>query len=232
MPEPALIIRDLVAGYGDGTVLDGLNLTVGEGEALALLGRNGVGKTTLLKTIMGLIRPKSGEIRFRDRRIDSRPPFEIARAKIGYVPQGREVFGELTVEENLLLGNLKAPDAALAYDYFPALAAKRREPAGRLSGGQQQQLAIGRALMSRPALLLLDEPSEGIQPSIVAEIALILGRIVRDQGLALILVEQNIAMVLALCSRVVFIDHGRVVGEETAAAIEADPDLVETRLTL
>jgi len=232
MPEPALIIRDLVAGYGDGIVLDGLSLTVGEGEALALLGRNGVGKTTLLKTIMGLIRPKSGEIRCRDRCIDGRPPFEIARAGIGYVPQGRELFGELTVEENLLLGNLKARDAALAYGYFPALAAKRREPAGRLSGGQQQQLAIGRALMGRPALLLLDEPSEGIQPSIVAEIVLILRRIMRDTGLALILVEQNIAMVLALCGRAVFIDHGRVVGEETTAALQADPDLVETRLTL
>ena len=232
MPEPALIIRDLVAGYGDGIVLDGLSLTVGEGEALALLGRNGVGKTTLLKTIMGLIRPKSGEIRCRDRCIDGRPPFEIARAGIGYVPQGRELFGELTVEENLLLGNLKARDAALAYGYFPALAAKRREPAGRLSGGQQQQLAIGRALMGRPALLLLDEPSEGIQPSIVAEIVLILRRIMRDTGLALILVEQNISMVLALCGRAVFIDHGRVVGEETTAALQADPDLVETRLTL
>ena len=232
MPEPALILRDLVAGHGDGIVLDGLTLTVGEGEALALLGRNGVGKTTLLKTIMGLIKPKAGEIRFRDRRIDGRPPFEIARARIGYVPQGREVFGELTVEENLLLGNLKAADAALAYEYFPALAAKRRDPAGRLSGGQQQQLAIGRALMGRPALLLLDEPSEGIQPSIVAEIALILSRIVRDTGLALILVEQNIAMVLALCTRAVFIDHGRVTGEETAGALKANPDLVETRLTL
>jgi len=224
MPEPALILRDLVAGHGDGIVLDGLTLTVGEGEALALLGRNGVGKTTLLKTIMGLIKPKAGEIRFRDRRIDGRPPFEIARARIGYVPQGREVFGELTVEENLLLGNLKAADATLAYEYFPALAAKRRDPAGRLSGGQQQQLAIGRALMGRPALLLLDEPSEGIQPSIVAEIALILSRIVRDTGLALILVEQNIAMVLALCTR--------VTGEETAGALKANPDLVETRLTL
>ena len=232
MPEPALVIRDLVAGYGGGIVLDGVNLTVGEGEALALLGRNGVGKTTLLKTIMGLIKPRSGEIRFRDRRIDGRPPFEIARAKIGYVPQGREIFGELTVEENLLLGNLKVPDAALAYEYFPALAARRREPAGRLSGGQQQQLAIGRALMGRPALLLLDEPSEGIQPSIVAEIALMLGRVVRDTGLALILVEQNIAMVLALCSRAAFIDHGRIVGEETTDALKADPGLIETRLTV
>ena len=232
MPEPCLILHDLVAGYGGGIVLDGLSLTVGEGEALALLGRNGVGKTTLLKTIMGLIRPKAGEIRFRGHRIDGRPPFEIARAGIGYVPQGREVFGELTVEENLLLGDLKAADAALAYEYFPALAAKRRDPAGRLSGGQQQQLAIGRALMMRPALLLLDEPSEGIQPSIVAEITGILGRIMRDQGLTLLLVEQNIAMVLLLCTRALFIDHGRVVGEETAAALKADPDLIEAHLTL
>ena len=232
MPEPCLILGDLVAGYGGGIVLDGLSLTVAPGEALALLGRNGVGKTTLLKTIMGLIKPKAGEIRFRGHRIDGRPPFEIARAGIGYVPQGREVFGALTVEENLLLGDLKAADAALAYAYFPALAAKRRDPAGRLSGGQQQQLAIGRALMMRPALLLLDEPSEGIQPSIVAEIAGILGRIMRDQGLTLLLVEQNIAMVLALSTRAVFIDHGRVVGEATAAALKADPDLIERHLTL
>lgn len=232
MPEPFLVLQDLVAGYGDGIVLDGLSLSVGRGEAVALLGRNGVGKTTLLKTIMGLIRPKAGEIGFRGDRLDGRPPFEIARAAIGYVPQGREVFGDLTVEENLLLGDLKAADAALAYAYFPALAAKRRDRAGRLSGGQQQQLAIARALMARPALLLLDEPSEGIQPSIVAEIAVILGRIVRDNELSLLLVEQNIAMVLALCSRAVFIDHGRVVGEETAAALQADPGLVETRLAL
>jgi len=232
VPEPGLILEDLVAGYGGGIVLDRLSLTVAPGEAMALLGRNGVGKTTLLKTIMGLIRPKAGEIRFRGHRIDGRPPFEIARAGIGYVPQGREVFGALTVEENLLLGDLKAADAALAYDYFPALAAKRRDPAGRLSGGQQQQLAIGRALMMRPALLLLDEPSEGIQPSIVAEIAGILGRIRRDQGLTLLLVEQNIAMVLALCTRAVFIDHGRVAGEESAVALKADPGLIEARLTL
>jgi ABC-type branched-subunit amino acid transport system ATPase component len=232
MSEPLLVLRDLVAGYGDGIVLDGLSLAVEAGEALALLGRNGVGKTTLLKTIMGLIKPRSGQIRFDDRRIDGGAPFEIARARIGYVPQGREVFGDLTVEENLLLGNLKAPNAALAYEYFPALAAKRREPAGRLSGGQQQQLAIGRALMGRPALLLLDEPSEGIQPSIVAEIGVILGRIRRDQGLTLILVEQNIAMVLALCTRAAFVDHGRVVGDETISALKADPGLIETRRDL
>ncbi|MCX5494953.1 ABC transporter ATP-binding protein [Kaistia dalseonensis] len=227
-----LVIEGLVAGYGGGIVLDGISLAIAPGEAVALLGRNGVGKTTLLKTIMGLIRPSAGAIYFAGKRIDRRAPFEIARAGIGYVPQGREVFPDLTVEENLFLGDLTAKNADAVYAHFPALAEKRREPGGRLSGGQQQQLAIGRTLMAKPRLLLLDEPSEGIQPSIVAEIGQILAGIVAATGMGLILVEQNLDMATRLCSRALFVDHGHVVGEEPTAALKADPRRVDPYLAL
>ena len=230
--DGGLIVENLVAGYGDGVVLDGISLTVAAGETVAVLGRNGVGKTTLLRTIMGLVRPKSGAVRFGGRRIDGRESFEIARAGLGYVPQGREIFTDLTVEENLILGNLKAASADEVYAIFPALAEKRRIAGGRLSGGQQQQLAIGRALMSKPKLLLLDEPSEGIQPSIVGELAEVLAGIVRERRMGLVLVEQNIDMALALAQRVDFVDQGRVVASDSVAAIRANPNLVEEHMAL
>jgi urea ABC transporter ATP-binding protein UrtE len=227
-----LAVEGLVAGYGGGVVLDGLSLSVAPGETVAILGRNGVGKSTLLRTIMGLVRPKAGTIRFAGARIDGREPFEIARAGLGYVPQGREIFAELTVEENLILGDLKAANVDEAYAIFPALAEKRRTAGGRLSGGQQQQLAIGRALMAKPALLLLDEPSEGIQPSIVGELAEVLARIVRERGMSLVLVEQNIDMAMALASRVDFVDQGRVVASDTVTALRANPRLIEEHMAL
>lgn len=195
--RPLLEIAGLVAGYGGGTVLHGVDLSVAPGEGVAVLGRNGVGKTTLLKAIIGLVRPRSGTIGFAGARIGGLPPFRIARAGIAYVPQGREVFADLTVEENLILGDLQAPDAGRAYAVFPALAERRRVPAGRLSGGQQQQLAIARALMARPRLLLLDEPSEGVQPSVVLELADTLAAVAAAEGMAIILVEQNIDLALA-----------------------------------
>jgi urea ABC transporter ATP-binding protein UrtE len=232
MAEAGLVVTDLVAGYGGGVVLEGLSLEVPAGRSVALLGRNGVGKTTLLRTIMGLIRPKSGSITFAGRRLHRHEPFEVARAGIGYVPQGREVFAELTVEENLLLGDLKAADADAVYAIFPALAEKRSTAGGRLSGGQQQQLAIGRALMAKPKLLLLDEPSEGIQPSVVEEITAILARVVGGEGMSLLLVEQNVEIALRLAEQVLFIDQGRVVASETAAALRASPSLIETHMAL
>jgi urea ABC transporter ATP-binding protein UrtE len=227
-----LVIAGLAAGYGGGIVIDGLSLAVGVGEAVALLGRNGVGKTTLLRTIMGLIRPHAGTIHFAGRRIDGRAPFEIARNGIGYVPQGREVFAELTVEENLILGNLKAPNTDEIYAFFPALAERRRAVSGRLSGGQQQQLAIGRALMGQPQLLLLDEPSDGIQPSVVREITMVLERIVRLRNMSLVLVEQNIDIALALSDRIDFVDQGQIVASKPAAALRANPNLIEQYMTL
>lgn len=232
MQTGGLMVEGLVVGYGGGIVLDNLSFAVAPGESVALLGRNGVGKTTLLRTIMGLILPKRGTISFAGMRINDREPFEIARAGLGYVPQGREIFQELTVEENLLLGNLAAANADEVYSIFPALAEKRRTQGGRLSGGQQQQLAVGRALMGRPKLLLLDEPSEGIQPSVVSELSTILLRIVRESGMGLVLVEQNIEMALGLANRVDFIDTGRMVASYKVEALRADPMLIEERMSL
>lgn len=232
MQGGGLVIEGLVAGYGGGVVLDDLSLTVAPGESVALLGRNGVGKTTLLRTIMGLNQPKRGAISFDGLRIDKREPFEIARAGLGYVPQGREIFQELTVDENLLLGNLKAATADEVYSIFPALAEKRRTHGGRLSGGQQQQLAIGRALMGKPKLLLLDEPSEGIQPSVVGELSAILLRIIGESGMGLVLVEQNIEMALSLADRVDFFDSGRIVASHKVERLRASPALIEEHMSL
>lgn len=229
---PLLQVEGVTAGYGGGRVLHGLDLRVAPGETVAVLGRNGVGKTTLMKTLMGLVRPRAGAIRFAGARIDGLPPFRVARAGIAYVPQGREVFADLTVEENLLLGDLSAADAGRGYTLFPQLAARRAEPAGRLSGGQQQQLAVARALMARPRLLLLDEPSEGVQPSVVLELADALTAVAAREGMAILLVEQNIDLALRLARRAVFMDRGRVVAEEPTADLRADPSRLEAHLVL
>lgn len=233
MADGALLeLSGVLAGYGGGTVLHGLDLAVGPGEAVSVLGRNGVGKTTMMRTVMGLLRPRAGSIRFAGVRIDGRPPFAVSRAGIAYVPQGREVFGDLTVEENLILGDLGARSAERAYAVFPGLAARRREIAGRLSGGQQQQLAIGRALMARPRLLLLDEPSEGLQPSAVLEIADALAAVAAAEQMALLLVEQNIDLAVRLTTRAVFVDRGRIVGEEAVADLQAHPSRLDAHLVL
>lgn len=211
-----LTIEGLHAGYGESEVLHGIDLAVGTGEALALLGRNGMGKTTLLRRIMGLLPATRGRIIFDDRDISHWPSHRIARAGIAYVPQGREIFADFTVAENLRLGWLgrapaqRAPEKRI-FDWFPLLAERRDQRAGTLSGGQQQMLALGRALAVMPKLLLLDEPSEGIQPSIVHQIGSTLRRIADEAGIALLLVEQNIDLVGAVAERCVFLDNGRVV---------------------
>ncbi len=228
----ALTLAGVVAGYGGGVVLDGVSLAVAPGEAVAVLGRNGAGKTTLLKTIMGLLPLREGSVAFGESRIDGQPPFVVARRGIAYVPQGREVFGALTVAQNLLLGDLRAPTPEEGLAAFPMLRTRRHEPAGRLSGGQQQQLAIARAMMAHPRLMLLDEPSEGIQPSIVAEIAAALGGVAARTGMGLILVEQNIDMALQLATRVVVLENGRVVASEDAGLYRADRRALERRLGL
>ena len=180
-----LEVKNLVAGYrSGGRVLDGVSFSLAAGEIVALLGRNGMGKTTLMRTLTGQLQLQEGSINFEGTDLTNRPSFRFAKAGIGYVPQGREVFTDFSVEQNLMMGVLgkdgnfaRLPDNA--FDVFPILGERRQQRAGTLSGGQQQQLAIMRALVGRPKLLLLDEPSEGIQPSIVDEISVTLARIAR-----------------------------------------------------
>ena len=221
-----LKLVDVTVGYGDGTVLSDLNLSVGAGEAMCLLGRNGVGKTTLLKCVIGLLKPRGGRVWFDGRDATGLTPNVRARMGLGYVPQGRLVFPQLTVRDNLLVGAeaLGGRASATAYDevleLFPVLGEMRRRMAGTLSGGQQQQLAIGRALMGRPRLLLLDEPTEGIQPSIVIEIRRVLQRLRDQTGVAMLLAEQFLDFAHGLADEYCVLDGGAVVLQSTAVALD------------
>jgi len=213
--HPAVLtIRGLEAGYSRGNhVIKGLSLHLQAGETLAVMGRNGMGKTTLMRTLMGIVGATSGSIQFEGRSILGLSTHAISRAGIAYVPQGREIFPGFSVTENIRLGALshgvREPDWKQLYAYFPILQERGAQAAQTLSGGQQQMLAIARALAARPKLLLLDEPSEGIQPSIVHEIAAILRRINLEQHLSILLVEQNLEMVQALANQVLFVENGR-----------------------
>jgi branched-chain amino acid transport system ATP-binding protein/urea transport system ATP-binding protein len=232
-----LDLRGLESGYGGSRVLRGIDLAVAEGESVALLGRNGMGKTTLLKTLMGLLPAAKGEIRFAGRRLDGRRPEQIARAGIAFVPQGREIFADLSVEENLLLGamgrgGLGAAVPQAIYARFPILSERRHQRGGTLSGGQQQQLAIGRALAGKPRLLLLDEPSEGLQPSIVIEVAEALKREAAEHGLTLITVEQNVDLALRVATRCLFIENGAIVAEASSAELRRDPTVLHRHLAI
>ncbi|WP_299617020.1 ABC transporter ATP-binding protein [Pelagibius sp.] len=232
-----LRIEGLVCGYGGSQVLRGIDLEVGEGESLALLGRNGMGKSTLLRAIMGLLPARTGALWFKERRIDGAKPETIAKAGLAFVPQGREIFADLTVEENLLLGALAKEGFSAAvpegiYARFPVLAERRGQKGGSLSGGQQQQLAIGRALAGAPAMLLLDEPSEGLQPSIVSELGAAMRRAVTEEGLTLITVEQNVELALTLADRCLFIENGVLVAEAGTAELRADMSLLHKHLAI
>lgn len=197
-----LQISNLNVYYGESYILRNVDLKIASGEMVCIIGRNGVGKTTLLKTIMGLLNPRDGQIHFAGNIINNQSPDQRAKMGIGYVPQGREIIPRLTVKENLLLGlearkkrpkKLEIPDEI--FSLFPVLATMLHRQGGDLSGGQQQQLAIGRALMGNPQLLLLDEPTEGIQPSIVLEIESAVRRIVETRGVSVLLVEQHLHFV-------------------------------------
>jgi branched-chain amino acid transport system ATP-binding protein/urea transport system ATP-binding protein len=233
-----LVIRGLIAGYADaGAVLEGIDLVVGAGESVALMGRNGMGKTTLLRAIMGHVRPTSGMVTFEGLDLTGRPPFAVSNAGVAYVPQGREIFTDFTVEENLLLGLLgkkgaaaRVPDAI--YGRFPILAERRTQRAGTMSGGEQQQLAIARAIISRPRLLLLDEPAEGIQPSIVTSIAATVSDISREEGMSVLLVEQNLDLVLALTTRCLFIENGVIADQTESARLRNDNGLLDRYLSV
>jgi urea transport system ATP-binding protein len=233
-----LKVEGLIAGYQHGSrVLDGVSLEISRGEIVALMGRNGMGKTTLLRTLTGHLYPTAGTIYFNDTPIAGRPPHEVANVGIGYVPQGREIFSEFTVEENLLMGllgkrHLPKRIPSWAYETFPVLHERRLQRAGSMSGGQQQQLAIMRALVGEPELLLLDEPSEGIQPSIVQEIARTLRRTAQEKQLTVFLVEQNLDLVVGMASRSLFMENGRLVDEAPVERIRLGSELVERYLSV
>jgi urea ABC transporter ATP-binding protein UrtE len=231
-----LTVRDLAAGYGGGRVLDGLSIDVRAGEIVALIGRNGVGKTTLMRALMGLVPASAGAIVLEGVALEHTRPYERARHGFGYVPQGREVFPALTVRENLHVGSqVDRTRAAQSFDrivgYFPVLRAKLRQKAGTMSGGEQQQLAIARALLCQPKVMLLDEPSEGIQPSIVQLIGDTLAQIAADTGIGVLLVEQDMNMVETIASRCCVMDKGRIVANLDRAQL-ADEALLRQYLAL
>jgi urea transport system ATP-binding protein len=215
--ETILELQGLQASYGATPILQGVDMKVRRGEIVSLIGRNGVGKTTTMRCLMGLLRTRGGSVRLQGQDIAALSSDARARLGIGYVPQGREVFARMTVAENLMVGELvggprgkKQPD--LVYQYFPRLAERRNQQAGTMSGGEQQQLAIGRALVGNPALMLLDEPSEGIQPSIVQLICDVLRAIRRDLGTTILFVEQNLDTILDVGERAYVMEKGRIVG--------------------
>lgn len=221
----------LRAGYGGKPVLQGLDIEVREAEIVAVIGRNGVGKSTLMKSLIGLVPTMDGAILFRDAAIEHLPAYRRARLGIGYVPQGRDVFPRLSVAENLavgaaITGGLAAADRRRIFEAFPILEARWNQRAGTLSGGQQQQLAIGRALAANPALILLDEPSEGIQPNIVQDIAHTMVKLNRQTGVTIILVEQDLEMIRAMAQRCYVMDKGRIVAALDRVALD---DLAEMR---
>jgi urea transport system ATP-binding protein len=220
-----LALEGITASYGMSQVLSDIALRVEAGEAVALLGRNGVGKTTLLRTIVGLHPASAGTMSFGDASIVRLPAYRRARLGIGFVPQGRGIFPQLTVEENLAVGAsalagrtpAQSADVAPLYELFPTLHRLRERKGGVLSGGEQQQLALARALLGKPRLLLLDEPAEGIQPSIVQEIGDVLGTIRRELGVAVLLVEQHLDFAWSIVSRYYVMQRGTVVRTGTTA---------------
>lgn len=210
-----LEIKGLRSYYGESEILHSIDLSVPDGKIVALVGRNGVGKTTTLKSIMGLVRAPQGEILLSDSPIQKMPPYERARQGIGYVPQGRDIFPQMTVEENLRLGlevcGGKKQDPSELYELFPIVKKFLPRKGGDLSGGQQQQLAIARALIARPRLLLLDEPTEGIQPSVIQEIGEAIRTINERTGISILLVEQYLDFALELADDCYVMDKGRIV---------------------
>jgi branched-chain amino acid transport system ATP-binding protein len=223
MPD-ILTAEGLTAGYGDSIVLEDVSIQLAEGGSLALLGRNGVGKTTLLLTLMGLTRLQRGSIVWQGADITRLPTFRRAHAGLGWVPQERFMFPSLTVEEHLtVVARPGAWDLKRAYGVFPRLEERKRNLGNQLSGGEQQMVAIARALMTNPKLLLLDEPMEGLAPIIVQELMKVIGELVRAGDFAVIVVEQHARLALELTSQAIVLDRGRIVHRAASAELLADP---------
>ncbi len=223
-----LAVEAVHSYYGDSHVLHGVSLAVGRGEAVVLLGRNGVGKTTLIRSIVGFTPPRAGTIHLDGEPIHRLPSYRIAQRGIGLVPQGRRIFAPLTVVENLLLaargGSGGGWTAERVYEVFPRLRERRFQGGGTLSGGEQQMLALGRALLTNPRLLLLDEPSEGLAPMIVREIGRVLLRLKRE-GLSVLLVEQNVPLALRVADRVYVMSKGQIVWAGRPAELDGNEDV-------
>jgi branched-chain amino acid transport system ATP-binding protein len=228
-----LDVKDIYAGYGQVEVLHGVSLNVAAGEILCVMGRNGAGKTTLLKSIMGIVQISDGGISLEDELINTLPGHEIPKRGIGYIPQGRRLFPELTVSENIEMGlmvrNVSSDTKDWVLDLFPRLRERLDQRAGTLSGGEQQMLATARALALRPKVLLLDEPTEGLQPSMIEQIRQVILKM-KQEGFAIILVEQRIDAVLALADRVTMIENGRSVETLTAQELGASPEKIKRYL--
>ena len=223
-----LEVQGLRAGYGGSAVLHGVDLTLREGKAVALLGRNGVGKSTFLWAVMGLLRPSAGSVRLRGRELAGRPANLVARAGVALVPQGRRVFADLTVEQNLQVAAGRRRTGPWTpqrvYQVLPQLAERRRHRADQLSGGEQQMLAIARALLLNPSLLLLDEPSDGLAPAVVARVGQLLGEL-RDQGLSVLLVEQDLRSAFAVADEVAVMRKGEIVHRAPTLEFRSDAAL-------
>jgi branched-chain amino acid transport system ATP-binding protein len=234
-PERIIDVAELWAGYGATPILQGVSMSVSRGEIVGVIGRNGVGKSTLMRCLIGLLQTWRGTISFMGQDVTALEADARARAGFGYIPQGRDVFPQMTVEENLQVGELiggpggtKLPE--LVYEYFPRLKERRRQAAGTMSGGEQQQLAIGRALIGNPSLMILDEPSEGIQPSIVQHICEALRSFRNELGTTIIFVEQNLDTILAIAERCYIMEKGKIT--RSLAGAEVNEDNVREQLLL
>jgi branched-chain amino acid transport system ATP-binding protein len=236
---PALVVKDLVASYGGVVALHDVSVSAGQGTVTAVLGANGAGKTTLLRAISGLVRVRGGSVRLDGADVTRHRPEDLARAGIAHVPEGQGVITELTVEENLRLGALcrtgraGRPGAlAQAYEQFPVLAARRRKEAATLSGGERQMLVIARALLARPRVLLLDEPSLGLAPKIIGQVMALIAGLSESAGLTILLVEQNARAALGIADQGIVLAVGKVVAAADAAALAADTSLLKHYLGL
>jgi branched-chain amino acid transport system ATP-binding protein len=244
MSDPLLTVSEIHTYYGDSYVLQGISLALSKGRIAAILGRNGMGKTTLIRSVAGLTPPRTGEIVYRGRSLRGKPPYAIAQEGIAIVPQGRRIFRSLSVRENLLLPKsvlarsrrrLTESQAGQRWDFdevlkeFPQLAERIDHPGGALSGGEQQMLAIGRALMADPELILMDEPSEGFAPRLVLQVQEIMRRL-RERGHAILLVEQNLELAMSVADQVYVLSSGRFVFQGTAAALANETQVLDQHL--